>query len=492
MNKKPNILLICTDQLRWDWIGTNGNNYVQTPQIDKLAAQGVNFQRAMSECPTCVPARRMLMTGLNTQGINMSENRDTQEFTQGPKLAETLTRSGYQTFAAGKLHTWPPRNRLGFEDVQLNEEGRRQGTLKMDDYDRYLTRRGLSHLTYTHGLGNNQYGTRISPLPTEATTTAWTGDQAVEFLDRRDPTRPFFLYVSFDKPHPPLTPPNEYWDLYEGVTFPNPAVGKWSQGAIPSRMQSLRNDFLRSTLANRPYEVQQTLRGFAALITHIDSTIGFILGHLREMGELENTWIGFISDHGDHMYDHGNYAKGDFFAGSCRVPYLLVPPQSLGLSQACGTVDTTHPVGLIDIMPTLLDAAGVDHDLKIDGQSLLPLIPGCGSKTNKPFRSMSFGHCTTCYGVSDGRYRYLWFGDDDMEYLFDQDKDPKDLNNLLDQEQNHPFRNEARSALMAWMEKGSDPHVQMKGNQKTLKPISFNWNLDKGESINIWNNRGRH
>ena len=210
---RPNVLVVCCDHLRADNLGCNGHPVIQSPQVDKLAEQGVNFQRAFSECPVCVPARRILMTGRNPYNLHMDRNKDTQSFPEGPKLAELFTRSGYQTFASGKLHTWPQRNRIGFEDVQLNEEGRKQGDLIRDDYETFLMEQGVQHLAYTHGLGNNQYGLRFSPVPEPLTTTHWTADQAMRFIERRDPTRPFFLYCSFDKPHPPITPPKEYYDL---------------------------------------------------------------------------------------------------------------------------------------------------------------------------------------------------------------------------------------------------------------------------------------
>jgi arylsulfatase A-like enzyme len=503
---KPNILMICTDHLRWDWLGCNGNNLVQTPQIDKLAAQGVNFQRAMSECPVCVPARRILMTGRDTRGISMSENRDTQDFPEGPKLAELVTRAGYQTFAAGKLHTWPQRNRIGFEDVQLNEEGRRQGDLTADDYDRWLADNGVAHRAYAHGMGNNQYGARLSPIPTEYTTTAWTGDRAMEFLQRRDPTRPFFLYTSFDKPHPPITPPAEFYELYRDVTFPDPVLGAWVEDSVPSRIRHLRNAFDWDALQARPHEIQQTFRGYAAMITHIDSTIGNVIGQIRELGELDNTWIMFLSDHGDQLFDHGNFAKGDHLAGSCRIPYIITPPAQSELGSASGTVDTRHAVGLADVMPTILDIINVPVPTQIAGQSLVPLL----ADGESDFRSHSYGHCTVSYAVSDGRYRYVWFADDDRELLFDQDMDPRDEHDLipllLDTTREIPREgvtpsydapsaqqalSTARAKLAAWLSEGGDPHADSNALWGR-RAIYYDWKLSKGNAVNIWNNRGRH
>lgn len=483
---RPNILMICCDHLRADNLGCNGHPVIMTPQIDKLAAQGFNFQRAFSECPVCVPARRILMTGRGPYGIHMDRNQDLQPFPEGPKLAEVLTRGGYQTFASGKLHTCPQRNRIGFEEVQLNEEGRKQGSLIRDDYETCLMEHNLQHLAYTHGLGNNQYGLRFSPLPTPFTTTAWTGDQAMRFVERRDPTRPFFLYVSFDKPHPPVTPPQEFYELYARTEFPDPVMGDWVEKKTTDRVRSLRfaNQY-EQIRGNREW-IQQNLRGFAAMITHIDSVIGALLGTLREHGVLGNTWVVFTSDHGDQLFDHGNFAKGDFHQGSTRIPLLIVPPRQWmreqGLHQ--GRLDSRTPAGLADLMPTLLHACGLDIPEGLDGQSLLPRL----RDPDGDFRPFTLGTCNDSYAVSDGRYRYQWSGEHGFEYLFDQDRDPLDEVDLVEDPRHAVIRTTLRRALVQWMASHEDPHIQ----DGELRVIPVDRGLDRGPAINNWNNRGRH
>jgi len=482
---RPNVLLICCDHLRADQLGCNGHPVAQTPQIDKLAAQGVNFQRAFSECPVCVPARRILMTGLNPYHIHMDRNLDTQEFPEGPKLAELLTRAGYQTFASGKLHTHPQRNRIGFEDVQLNEEGRKQGGLVRDDYEAMLMENGVQQLAYSHGLGNNQYGLRISPLETRFTTTQWTADQAMRFIERRDPTRPFFLYVSFDKPHPPITPPREYYELFARTEFPRPVMGDWLDRKLNNWIQMLRNANLWEGIKGNEEWIQQNLRGFAAMTTHIDSMIGQIIGTLREHGVMNNTWIVFTSDHGDHLFDHGNFAKGDFFQGSTRIPFIVVPPRNWAHEHMRqGRNDTVTPVGLADVLPTLLDICELDDPTARDGQSLLPRI----TCPDAPFREFSFGRCNDHYAVSDGRFRMQWSSEQDLYYLFDQDNDPRDCNDLADHPDYADVCRRLRNALTEWMAQHSDPHAAT----GTLKPAHIDRYQSLGTAHNLWNNRGRH
>jgi arylsulfatase A-like enzyme len=482
----PNVVLICCDHLRADWCGCNGHPLVMTPQVDELAYEGANFRQSFSEVPVCVPARRIMMTGKGRYGVHMNVNRDAQPFSEGPKLAEVLTAAGYQSFASGKLHTCPQRNRIGFEDVQLNEEGRKQGGLDKDDYEAFLDDHGYGHLAYTHGLGNNEYGLRLSPLPEKFTTTHWTAEQAMKFIDRRDPTRPFFLHMSFDKPHPPIVPPRSYYELYRDVEFPAPACGDWVEDKLPTRVRHLQLKNNYDDWKDHPLMIQQSLRGFAAMITHIDSMIGVFLGQLREHGLLDNTLILFVSDHGDQLFDHGNLAKGDFFRGSTNVPFIVRPPRPWARAHdfAWGQVDATTPVSLRDVMPTILDVCGVPIPDAVEGQSLVPLMLGeCDA-----FREYTCGNCNVVYGVSDGLTKYMWFSDDDMEFLFDLQNDPHDLHDLADDPAWQPQLRTARERLVSWLEAHDDPHVE----DGKLKPLPGPWDLDWARASNSWNNRGRH
>lgn len=483
---RPNVLLICCDHLRADNLGCNGHPAILTPQIDKLAAAGLNCRGAMSESPVCVPARRILMTGMSSYGVNMHDYHDTQTFPEGPKLAEVMTRAGYQTFASGKLHVYPQRDRIGFEDVQLHEEGRRLSGLKADDYEAWLSDHGYGHLAYTHGLGNNQYGVRVSPVPEKFTSTHWTAEKAMEFLERRDPTRPFFLYASFDKPHPPITPPAEYWDMYRDVPMPAPVYGAWADKKLPSQMRALRDCNNWDAIRNHPLGFQPSLRGFAAMITHIDSMIGCLLGQVREQGELDNTWVLLTSDHGDMLFDHGGFAKSNFFRGSSNVPFIVCPPKSWRQAHArpAGRVDESTPVGLMDIMPTILDAAGIEMPKNVEGQSVVPLLKNEGA----PFRPYSCGRCGPAFAVTDGRTMYHWFADDGIELLFDRRNDPREMHDLSEDPASRGRLEECRARLVEWMSRHGDPLVA--GGK--LPRMEKNWHFEVGASRNNWNNRGRH
>jgi arylsulfatase A-like enzyme len=235
------------------------------------------------------------------------------------------------------------------------------------------------------------------------------------------------------------------------------------------------------------------------MITHIDSAVGTIVGDIRERRELANTWIVFTSDHGDQLFEHGNFAKGDFFPGSTNVPLIVVPPASWREAHpdfVPGRVDTAHPAGLADIMPTLLEAAAIPESEHPDaatqaGQSLVPLL----RNPDASFREFTFGHCTTCYGATDARYTYMWFGDSDQEFLFDRERDPLHEHDLLLEPQYgeavDAVAERFRDALSAYLRDNDDPHADAAA-PLGRKPIAVDWKLERGESVNLWNNRGRH
>lgn len=483
---RPNLLVISMDQLRGDFLGINGHPITRTPHLDQLALSGVNFRSAMSECPVCCPARRILMTGLDPYGIHMNYNRDLQPFPEGPKLAELLGSGGYQTHAVGKMHTWPPRDRMGFGDIEVNEEGRTAGHEYPDDYQLHVQEGGYGPLLNAHGMGNNQYGCRESPVPEPYTSTGWTADRAMRFLRRRDPSRPFFLYVSFDKPHPPLTPPREFLDLYRHTTFPEPVRGAWVDNKPMAKHRSVKQSQNWDQYTGRPEVIQESLRGYAACITHIDSRIGQLLGTLRETGVLANTWIMVVADHGDHCFDHDLVAKGDFFTGSANIPYLLVPASTAleNLDPACiSRRDQDHAVGLQDVMPTLLELAGVEIPDSVTGRSLLPLL----REDSSEFRRHLCGNIGPLYGVSDGRYVFQWDSISNQRYLFDLWEDPKNERDLADREDHRGQVEALEETLVGWMEANGDERAK-DGALKSMPRKTLG--QEPGYRSSSWNNRG--
>lgn len=203
-DERPNIVLFMTDQQRGDCLGIEGHPVLQTPYLDHVAASGVRFRHAYAACPVCVPARRSLMTGRKPASHGVLMNYDT--WLDGPTLPGELSRAGYQTHLVGKLHLWPKRKLYGFDSADWSDGPHCEPGI--GDYGRFLQRQGM-HMPgpgVAHGADQNGWVARPWHLAERLHFTNWCAGRALEFLERRDPTVPFFLKVSFHQPHQPCTP----------------------------------------------------------------------------------------------------------------------------------------------------------------------------------------------------------------------------------------------------------------------------------------------
>ena len=305
----------------------HGHPLVRTPHMDSIGGTGISFDRARSECPTCIPARQTIMTGLDPWGINMFCNKGNQPFPEGkPKLTELLSDAGYHTGAFGKLHCYPERDRLGFHEAEIDEEYRKLSNGKPHDYEQYLNDQGYAHRLSSHGVGPNQYGWRIDSVPEEHSPTHWVADRAYNFIERRDPNKPFFCYASFRQPHPPFVVQPAFWEMYRDKEVPMPLYGDWCKEKQPDHWRRLHLKHRTDMWWDNDNEIPDNIRAYAAMISHIDAMVGMMLGCLNEHGVAKNTWIILTGDHGEMLFDHKGFAKATPFRGSSGVPFMIKPP----------------------------------------------------------------------------------------------------------------------------------------------------------------------
>ena len=211
----PNVILVTADQWPGALLGLAGRSDIDTPTLDRIGGTGIWFPNAFSECPICIPARRSLMTGTAPRQHGDRVFQPALSKPDLPHLADVFRNAGYQTGAVGKLHVYPPRDRIGFEEVLSFEEGRPQ-LVGPDYWDIWLADRGYAGQGYAHGMSNNGYEFRPWHLPEDCHPTVWQAQQMCRMIQRRDPTRPQFWYLSFNFPHPPIVPPASYLSLYSG------------------------------------------------------------------------------------------------------------------------------------------------------------------------------------------------------------------------------------------------------------------------------------
>lgn len=418
MKKKPNIILITTDQQRFDTIQKLGNRAIFTPHLNWLVSEGITFTRCYADCPICVPSRTTIMTGKKGYTSGITNNQDHYNvMTENKTLPKLLTEHGYQTRAVGKMHFEPVRAHYGFEHMLL----------PLDYYREY---RGKSHVANPkhHGVGENEVEPVISTVHENDSLTTWTVDRSIDFIETRDTTRPFFMWTSFAKPHPPLDPCYNYWALYEHIDLPAPVYGDWSEDA-----ETMPKGFLRHTYAlnNMHMFSEQQLkaikRAYYACITQIDYSLGLLFARLREEGLFEDTWIIFTSDHGDMMGDHHMGAKFTYTEGAAHVPFIVRPPNN-----ACQEYKGKRSAiltELSDIYPSILEMAGINVAEKMDGESIFELLK---KEKDRPF----FGNCeksTFCAMRNNIKYIMTVFGG--QELLFDLSKDPYEKKNLIGDKQ---------------------------------------------------------
>ncbi len=450
---RPNILLIMTDQQRGDCLGCDGHPVLETPYLDQLAAEGTRFRHAYSAVPSCIPARATLLTGMDqwhTGLLGMNSGVwGTIRSDYAHTLPGELARGGYHTQGIGKMHFTPARALNGFHHTILDEHHMDQPG-QISDYKRWFEQhKAESYGIHDHGLDWNSWVARPSHLPEHLHPTHWTAQQAIEFLDRRDPTKPFFLKVSFIRPHSPYDPPQRYYDLYKDRPIPDPYVGAWAS-VHDDPAEAVKIDAWRGRRSAE--EIRRARACYYGNITFIDHQIGrlFLEMHCHHREAWDNTLVVFLSDHGDMLGDHHLWRKTYAYEGATRIPMMVRLPNAWKAPR--GQV-LEQVVELRDVMPTLLDAAGLTVPSTCQGQSLLALVRGQKDVSWRPYlhgeHGLAYHPDQVNHYLTDGREKYIWFPYLDREQLFDLTADPGECHDLAGSPQHVPQLNLWRHHLVS-------------------------------------------
>ncbi|MFC0674877.1 arylsulfatase [Brachybacterium hainanense] len=447
---RPNLVLVCVDEMRADALGADGNDAIDTPNLDDLARSGYRFSRAYSATPTCIPARVALFTGQSPQRHGRYGYREGISFPDAHPvtLQSTLREAGYQTFGVGKMHVHPDRARCGFDDVLLHDgflhvSRRLEGgpSPRTDDYLDFLRREtGDPRADYQEtGIGCNAMTARPWERAERLHPTRWVADESFRFLERRDPTRPFFLYMSFHRPHAPYDPPSWLWDKYRSRDLGPRPLGTWTRD-----FDAHRRDFASEAEFGAQKETthQQVKAGYYGSIEFIDLQLNRLREKLSDHELLEDTVIVFVSDHGDMMGDHDMYRKSVGYEGSARVPLVVHVPPRLGEDWGAPG-EVTAISELRDVMPTLLEFAGVEIPEGVDGQSLRAAARGEAVRDHLHGEHLigSLGRHSMQW-IRSRRYKYIWLSGDGHEQLFDLESDPQELHDLVPEAGSGPLAEE--------------------------------------------------
>lgn len=468
--QQPHIILIMSDQHRADAMNCMGNEAVITPHMDELAADGTLFMNGYSSTPSSTPARAGLLTGMSPwhHGMLGYGRGGTHYRFEMPQMLRNLN---YYAFGIGKMHWYPQRSLRGFYGTLLDESGRVESKDFVSDYRLWFQQHAPGLNPDSTHVGWNAHGGKLYQLPEDLHPTAWTGQMACEMIHsyKRGSGKPFFLKVSFARPHSPYDPPKRFLDMYEGRDIPAPFVGEWCKDKPYATYRDVKTAALDAAFGNfgEAY-AKDSRRYYYANVTFVDEEIGKVIQALKEEGMYDNALICYISDHGDMLGDHHHWRKTYPYEGSSHVPYIIKWPDSYHFAKG-SKVDA--PVELRDLLPTFIDVAGGEVPAEMDGKSLVSLMKG----DTKGWRKYIDLEHATCYSddnywcaLTDGRMKYIWRFHTGEEELFDMVKDPHELKNVAGEKKYRSTLAEMRQAMVEHLSERGEEFVK-DGKLQVLK-----------------------
>ncbi len=434
--QKPNVLFIITDQMRGVCLGSDGNPYIDTPNLDFLASRGTRFNHAYTAVPSCIPARACLWSGQDQWHagvLGMGPGQPHMPNDYPHTLAGELLKSGYRTHLVGKGHFWPFRAHMGFESRDSEEAGIMSRRGHIDDYRRWFRKHAPSGVTPDdHGVDWNSWHSRPWHTHEHLHPTAWSASRAIDFLKNREKDRPFFLNLSFHRPHSPYVPPDYFFNRYYNGETPKAYIGEWSSMHDEPAGAKAPNAW-RGNVGSEA--IHRGRSGYYGEVNFIDNQIGRVINWLHDCDKeaYKNTWFVFVSDHGDMLGDHNLWRKTYPYEGSARIPFIITPPP--GSVKMPGRSLAEEVVELRDVMPTVLELAGVSIPETVVGRSLVPLL----DSAPEDWREYIHGEHCTCYSeeqemqyVTDGKRKFIWLPKIGVQQFFDLEKDPGEITNLID------------------------------------------------------------
>lgn len=449
--KRPNILLITADEMRYDCMGCAGHPHVRTPNIDRIAARGTRFTNAYTPFTVCAPARYSLMSGMYAFAHGATGNKAYLP-EQQPTLPGQLQAAGYRTAAMGKMHFWPVYRSLGFERMRLAEQN--GPGWKIDDYhSEYLAAKGLvdqwdlwdQQMPYRDQAPPEYwktFGARASELAEEDYHTTWITDETIRYIEEDD-DRPFFIWTSYIKPHHPFDPPRPWDEMYNPAELDpldDPLCLEKPLFTAGGRDPRIGFFDLRH-LTDEKY--RQVAALYYATISHIDHHVGRLLDTLATRGELDNTIVIFTSDHGDYMGHYGLIIKVPNlpYDSLGKIPLVMAGP-GIREGQASDAL-----VSLIDLMPTTLPLCGVETPSCVQGADLAAVLSG-----QRPgVRDVIFFESTEAKAVRTERYKYLYNRRYEIHELYDVLEDPLERVNLAERPEMQGVIREMRDHLLGWL-----------------------------------------
>lgn len=445
---RPNVLFIAVDDMRPE-LGCYGNTIVKTPNIDRIAARGIVFNKAYCQQAVCSPSRTAMLTGLRPDMTKVWDLNTHFRVAQPDcvTLPQHFKANGYYCSALSKVY------HKGFEDGRSWSEphwypmGKSVDTDLLDHTKQIVTKHETIVEEYTAPLEKPDKDAKRGPayeVSFKAENELPDGATAIEAVKRlrllKVKDKPFFLAVGFLKPHLPFVAPKKYWDLYDPSTIPLPTIDHLPVGS--PEFAGHKNGELHNYPGVPkedpiPADFARTLRhGYYACISYTDAQIGTVLDALDKEGLSDNTIIVLWGDHGWQLGDHGLWHKHTNFELAARAPLLISVPKSKTAGKKCDV-----PVEFVDVYPTLADICGLPAPTKIDGTSLKDFIIDPTAPSTRvaisqyPRKDMATGIDVMGYSIRDSRWRAIFWRDRNgpniiATELYDEQNDPTETVSL--------------------------------------------------------------
>lgn len=437
-DRKLNVLFISVDDMNND-LACYGQPLASSPNIDRIAKQGVRFDRAYCQFPFCSPSRSSLMTGLRPDTTKVFDLR--YHFRTGlpdvVTLPQAFMSAGYWAGRVGKIYHYGNPGDIGTSGLDdppswkeaVNPAGRDRTTLETD----------LINYTPKRGLGSAMAFLGDKTGKDEEHTDGKVATEAIRLLEaHRD--GPFFLAVGFYKPHTPWIAPQKYFDLHPLARMALPPIANDYQKSVPEPALATTKPWpYMGVTADQARECKQA---YYAAISFVDAQIGRVLDALDRLKLRDKTVVVFWSDHGYHLGEHGLWMKQSCFEESSRVPMIISAPGKAA-GKACA-----RTVELLDLYPTLTDLAGIAAPGNLEGASLRPLLENPGAEWKRPAFTQVQRGAFPGHSVRTERWRYTeWDRGGKGEELYDHETDPQEVHNLAKDEKHAAIVAEMKALL---------------------------------------------
>ncbi len=420
--KKFNVLFISTDDLNND-LGCYAHPLVQSPNIDRLSAKGVRFDRAYNQFPLCSPSRSSLMTGLRPDATQVYDLQKhfRSVLPQVVTLPQLFMKNGYFAARVGKIYHYGNPGQIGTDGLDDPQSWNLVVNPRGVDKDEEKV---LTNYTPKRGLGSS-LSYYASPEPDEAHTDGKVAAETIKLLEANKDGQ-FFIAAGFYRPHCPYIAPKKYFDLYPIEKIPAPKFSPDEWKTIPDPAVWLKEPHFGTTAEQQ----REAIRAYYASISFVDANVGRLLEALDRLKLTENTIVIFWSDHGYLLGQHGQWMKQSLFEGSARNPLIFAGP---GISKGKASSRT---VELVDLYPTLADLCGLVAPPKnLPGRSLRSLLANPNAKWDKPaVTQVQRGTAPNQfmgYSIRTERWRYTeWDEGRKGIELYDETSDPEEMKNL--------------------------------------------------------------